>query len=169
MDSLSKSKCILHSNEQRDTWLINSKSSEHSYYSSQEHKLAIQFWNRRLLLGVNANNCINLSIKSLSREILGLVCAARATSLSIANSKQAEIVLAVWWTTQPQWGVLTSISQRYELASLRHWKADKSEPWNRCSLGLQNFCKCTQWLCMTGNNLKFHQFLLLSEFKQLTH
>lgn len=55
----------------------------------------MQFWNRRLLLGVDANNYINLSLKSLSREILGLVCAARIIYLSIANSKRAEIVLAV--------------------------------------------------------------------------
>lgn len=45
-------------------------------------------------LGIDANNYINLSIKSLSREILGLVSAARTTSLSIVNSERAEIVLA---------------------------------------------------------------------------
>jgi len=68
-------------------------STGHSY-TSQVRKWAVQRWKRRLLLAIDANNCINLSIKSLSREILGLVSAARTTSLSIANSEGAEIVLA---------------------------------------------------------------------------
>lgn len=97
LDSLSKSKRVLHSTEHKETYIADQQqkpNSEHSY-TSQEHKRAIQFWNRGLLLGVHANNYINLSIKSLSREILGLVCAARTTYLSIAKSERAGIVLAV--------------------------------------------------------------------------
>lgn len=117
---------------------------------------------------MDANSCINLSIKALCREkILGLVPAARTNSLSIFNRKRAETVfLTGSWTTQAQRSILTSIILRHELAQLRHWKPDENGPCNQQISGLWMSCICTEWLCMTGNDLELHQFLLLSKFKQ---
>lgn len=118
---------------------------------------------------MDANSCINLSIKALCREkILGLVPAARTNSLSIFNRKRAETVfLTGSWTTQAQRSILILfIILRHKLAQLRHWKPDENGPCNQQISCLWMSCMCTKWLCMTGNDLELHQFLLLSEFKQ---
>lgn len=84
-----------------------------------------------------------------------------------STEKRAETVfLTGSWTTQAQRSILTSIILRHELAQLRHWKPDENGPCNQQVSGLWMSCICTEWLCMTGNDLELHQFLLLSKFKQ---